>query len=192
MRKKMALALAGLAALAIGASSLTFASAASPKAAPVGVWGRPAGWSVPAGQPESLESHAGGQTLVVNARATNFQFINVDGRGFNAGDYFVLKERVFNRQQTRRVGRNNIQCTANFPARFSRVAYICEVVMTLSNSAGGSGQITMEGAPVFRQNTSGFTLAITGGTGHFQNVRGEVHLRFTGQNTERWTLHLLP
>lgn len=188
MRKKLGIAIAVLAAASIAAGSITFASAASPAPTNFGAWGRPAGWGRSISQPASLASHVDGETIIVTTRETNSKNIDVDGRGFTPGDYFVLREKVFNRRGTRQVGYDNVQCTAHFPFSRNRVTSLCEGTFTFTaRGFHGQGTITFQGLVSFTQTTGRFDIAVTGGTGHFQNARGELHATNRGL-----VFHLIP
>ena len=183
MRKRLftTLAVAALATVVIG--SLALSSTASP-GSPIGPWGRFPGRSYTT--PEAPRSHEGGQTIVLTGRTANFAFVDVGRRGESAGDYFVLRDRLFRRG--RNVGAIRAQCTANFPFTGFRQALVCQGVATLF----GSGQIAWQGARVFTPTTGGIDLGITGGTEHWQNVRGEIHVRFISEEATRYIFHLLP
>jgi hypothetical protein len=49
----------------------------------------------------------------------------------------------------------------------------CSVTLTLPD-----GQITLQGAISFDENTDRFTVAITGGTGDYNEAQGQVKVRF--------------
>ncbi len=123
------------------------------------------------------------QTIRLVAHQTSFRFVRVPGQTSQQpvpGDQIVFTERV-NRAGTA-AGTDQINCTV-----VGR-ALICDAVFALSD-----GTISVTGkVPVNGPGQGGATLAVTGGTGRFQNVRGEVHVRSTGPNTEAETFHLLP
>ncbi len=142
MGKRLLVTLSAVALLGLLAGSITFASASSTQDSPVGPWGRPKGWTLQDG-PVSLASHEGGDSFVVREQLTNEKFINVDGRGFQPGDYFVFRVNFFSREG-RRVGHGNNQCTAHFPLNFERgpATFLCRGAWTF-NATGfhGRGQI---------------------------------------------------
>jgi hypothetical protein len=131
-------------------------------------------------------SHEGGQTIIVTPKETNSTAIDVDGAGPGPGDYFVFRDNLWNEDSVF-VGRDNGQCTINFPANQTRLSLNCAVALTF-NGAGGipEGQIMVEGNVVFSETTTTVAVPITGGSGHYQNVRGEVHVG------DKLVLHLLP
>jgi hypothetical protein len=181
MRKRLWFVVAAVALVGVVGGSLMLPSAASSETPSIGAWGKPKGWSS-SGQSVSIQSHEGGQTIRVREVPLNEKFINVDGRGLQPGDYVVFREALV--RNGRRVGILLGNCTVQFPTNRRVFTIQCDASATLS----GRGEITAAGRAQFSQNAApDATLAITGGTGHFQNVRGEVHL------TERGSIfHLLP
>jgi len=134
-------------------------------------------------------THEGGRTLVVTATRTNGREVDVEGDGeFGPGDYVVFRERILNEDGVR-VGRDNGQCTVNFPTNETRFSINCAVAFTFTGAGGiRRGEIMVEGNVLFTQTTSTLTVPITGGSGHYQNVRGEVHVR----GEDEIVFHLLP
>ena len=115
--------------------------------------------------------------------------VNVNGPRFGPDDYFLFKERLINRAGTR-VGTDNIICTVHFPFVQNRFGILCEGTFTFSGRGGiERGTISVEGVLVYRAGVHSFALAVTGGTGHYQNVRGEVHVPAEGNSL---TFHLIP
>ena len=134
-------------------------------------------------------SHEGGDTFVVRGREVAGKEVNVNGPRFGPGDYFLFKEKLRNRAGTH-VGYDNIICTAHFPFTRERSAVLCEGTFTFFGRGGiEKGKISVEGMIVFREGIDSFPIPITGGTGHYQNVRGELHVPTQGSNL---TFHLIP
>ena len=185
IKKKMIalLACVGLVASVTGAMALS--AGAAPDSTRMRAWGRGLVDTRAASEAPVPLSHEGGQTKVLIGREVAGKEIDVNGRGFTPGDYSLFKEKLYNRAG-KHVGYDNVVCTAHFPLTERRAAFFCEAVITLFDR----GRITVEGLLTFSRNQQGTTpLAITGGTGHFQNVRGEVHVPSRGT---RLVLHLLP
>lgn len=131
------------------------------------------------------------QAFTVLAHATNFKMINVGSKGIGPGDYVV--ERWALRRGGAPGGRLNDQCTINFSPAPSHPAALCSLAFTL----GRKGEITADGSVVFAPAPEGFRpvpfdLPVTGGTGRFQNARGQVHVRFLGVADASFTFHLIP
>ena len=131
------------------------------------------------------------RTFTVLAHATGFKMINVDGKGIGPGDYVV--ERWTLRRGGTLAGRLNDQCTINFNQAPSHPTALCSFAFTLT----GTGEITADGSVVFAPAPEGFrpvpfTLPVTGGTGSFQNARGQIRVKFLGVADARFTFHLIP
>lgn len=131
------------------------------------------------------------QHFTALAHASNFKMINVDGKRFGPGDYAV--ERWSLRRNGAPAGHLNDQCTINFNQTPSRPTALCLFAFTIS----GKGEITADGSVVFAPAPEGFrpvpfNLPITGGTGTYQNARGQIHVKFRGVADARFTFHLFP
>jgi hypothetical protein len=123
------------------------------------------------------------QTIRLVAHQTPVSFVRVPGQTSQqpvSGDQIIFGERVTRGGVT--VGHNLVHCTV------VRHALICDAVFSLHD-----GTISANGrVPVNGPGRSGTRIAVTGGTGRYQNVRGEVHVFSTGRSTETEVLHLLP
>jgi hypothetical protein len=123
------------------------------------------------------------QTIRLSAHQSAVRFVPVPGQTSQRpipGDQILFTERL-SRAGTA-AGTDQVHCTV------VGHALICDAVFALAN-----GTITVNGkVPVNGPGRGGSTLAVTGGTGRFQNVRGEVHVRGTGPHSETETFHLLP
>jgi hypothetical protein len=143
--------------------------------------------AAPASRPDITTA----RTFTVVAHATNFKLINVDGKGIGPGDYVV--ERWALRRGGTPGGRLNDQCTIGFNQAPSHPTALCSFAFTVT----GKGEITAEGSVVFAPAPEGFrpvpfTLPVTGGTGSFQNARGQIRVKFLGVADARFTVHLIP
>ena len=112
-------------------------------------------------------------------------FVNVGDSAEGPGDYDVFRYDVFSEGKSlTRVGDAFVTCVNQFPPAGSQ----CEAVTRLD----GRGDITFQGlAP--RDISEDFTLAVTGGTGDFRNVRGENTAELVSQDpfTQRFTIDLI-
>ena len=147
--------------------------------------------SIASATPNNQPDITTAQTFTVLAHATNFKMINVDGEDIGPGDYLV--ERWALRRSGSPAGRLNDQCTINFNQTPSNPTALCSFAFTFT----GRGEITGDGAVVFAPAPEGFrpvsfNLPVTGGTGIYQNARGQIHVEFLGVADARFTFHLLP
>jgi hypothetical protein len=176
-----------VALLGLVAASLSLSAGATPNAVKFKSWQDNPLTSRAAAVPAS---HGDGQRLVVRTTQTNNRNVDVEGDGQGPGDYFVFKDKVYNKNGDK-VGRDNGQCTINFPANETRFSINCAVAFTFTGAGGvRRGKIMVEGNLRFTETTTTIRLPITGGSRHYENVRGEVHVG--GGNTTKIVFDLLP
>jgi hypothetical protein len=112
-------------------------------------------------------------------------FVNVNDSADGPGDYTVFRDDLLSEGKSQtKVGDNFIICVG----QFAPAAAQCEGVARLE----GRGDITFQGlAP--RDISEDFTIAVTGGTGDFRNVRGEATLELVSPDpfTQRFRLDLI-
>jgi hypothetical protein len=115
------------------------------------------------------------QVVVRDALLT---YVDLGPPGTSVGDMLVKNSPLFNRSNTRRVGRGLISCVfvdLQGPPRCN------------SETVLRRGTIALQG----ELTQPRFVFAVTGGTGAFQNARGEAHGRvLRGSNRVRLTFHL--
>jgi len=119
-----------------------------------------------------------GETLVVIQSPPRQQYIDLGAPGPSPGDLLAFASTLAN-QAGIPIGDLHIACTQNF----DQVA-VCAGIFNLS----GRGKISVDASPVFPNPTVGM---VTGGTGEFQNVRGEAHIVPQPDGTTKITFHLL-
>ena len=148
--------------------------------------------SIAAATPKATPDITTAQTFTVLAHATNFTPINVGGKDFGPGDYAV--ERWVLRRSGARVGRLNAQSTINFNQTPSKPTALYFLAFTFT----GKGELTADGSIVLAPTPEGgfrpipFDLPVTGGTGIYQNARGQIHVEFLTDADARFTFHLIP
>jgi hypothetical protein len=119
----------------------------------------------------------------LNGRAT----LDLAGKpdAYNAGDRYIFRSILRDEQQAR-VGQMFVDCTVQFAKRDS-----CSHIYDLE----GRGTITALGMiPVSQLKLGGtWQLAITGGTGEFENVGGSTTVTIVDDaGDSQHSLHLLP
>ncbi|HZC99557.1 MAG TPA: hypothetical protein VFA46_05015 [Actinomycetes bacterium] len=119
-----------------------------------------------------------GETLVVIQSPPRQQYVDLADPGPSPGDLLVFASTLAS-QAGNPTGDLHIACTQNF----DQVA-VCVGIFDLS----GRGKISVDASPVFPSPTVGM---VTGGTGEFQNVRGEAHIDPQPDGTTKITFHLL-
>ncbi len=101
-------------------------------------------------------------TIRLTTRGLAEQFVDRAGPGRGAGDMIVIRELLYNKAITRKaIGHAELVCT--YTGEFSRQ---CNGTFSLPR-----GKIVVAGALVYRQF---YVLAVVGGTGLYDNVRGSL------------------
>jgi allene oxide cyclase len=103
-------------------------------------------------------------TLKFVERATSDAVLDLGAKGDSAGDVLTFANEVYDAANKKKVGTTNGYCIRTVPGK----AWECFWTLTLSE-----GQITTAG-PFFDGADS--ILAVTGGTGDYANVGGEMKL----------------
>ena len=119
-----------------------------------------------------------GETLVVIQSPPRQQYVDLGDPGPSPGDLLMFASTLASQAGTP-IGDLHIACTQNF----DQVA-VCVGIFNLSRR----GKISVDASPVFPNPTVGM---VTGGTGEFQNVRGEAHIDPQPNGTTKITFHLL-
>jgi hypothetical protein len=178
VRTKLSAALLGLALLGLLAGGITIA-AASPKAPATNTWGMPASATAAPSQALPGPDITTATTIVVISRNETQTDIDNPPAGLSQGDEGVVHSPLFNRAGAR-VGRLDVQFQFT-----SLQPMAIQVVFTASLS---KGQIAAQGVAGAGQT---FTVGVAGGTGAYQNARGQVRVEFQA-NQVVLTYHLIP
>jgi allene oxide cyclase len=109
------------------------------------------------------------QTIHVIEHLTAVTTGDVPPAGDSAGDQLVFHDLLFDAADKHQVGLNNGDCVRTV------VHQVMECFLTVFLSAG---QITLEGP--FYDSGADSMFAITGGTGAYQEARGQMRLHATG------------
>jgi len=118
-------------------------------------------------------SRGDGHRLNVIEHAVTDTVIDVGAPGDSTGDLLTFHNELFNASDTTVVGTDQGECVRIDPAAGT---WECRWTNVLRG-----GQITVEG-PFFDAQDS--VLAVTGGTGRYRNVRGEMELTSLVGGTE--------
>lgn len=121
----------------------------------------------------------GQETLVIVSTPLRMKLVDLGPAGESPGDVFLAKEAFWDESQATRLGTSWFECTIDF----GTVA-LC----TAAARIDGRGWLTGTGAVDLTAER--FTFPITGGTGDFQNVTGEVHEMDIDQERQRLEFHL--
>jgi allene oxide cyclase len=107
---------------------------------------------------------AGNTTLKLVERATTDAVTDLGAKDDSAGDLLTFANEIYDEGNANKLGDNNGWCIRTVPGK----AWECFWTLTLAD-----GQITVEG-PFLDAGDS--TFAVTGGTGKYSGVRGEMKL----------------
>jgi hypothetical protein len=99
------------------------------------------------------------------------------------GNQFVSAHDVF--RDHRKIGTDGASCQVIDVVGTDRLRVQCVASLSLPQ-----GQLTAQGLPVFTEQDTTFTLAITGGTGAYDGARGEVTVRPIDAQHSRYTIVL--
>jgi hypothetical protein len=123
------------------------------------------------------------ETITTIGTTVRDRFVDLGKRGFTPGDMIVFVDRVTNEADDARLGTGRIQCTVHIGGWG-----ICVGTFAFTDR----GEIVGEGMVPLSEESPSFDIPVTGGTGDFANVRGEVHVESVSENEERLTFDLIP
>lgn len=123
--------------------------------------------------PATAQARAHQRSITVIEHASTDTTIDVGAKGDSTGDLLTFHNRVYDRRDRHRVGRDQGRCIRIDPKAGS---WECAWTVMLRH-----GQLTVEG-PFYDTHDS--TLAVTGGTGRYRGARGEMRLRSRAGGTK--------
>jgi len=164
--------------VAVVAVGVSLASASSKGGARV--WGAPVGMAHFA---QAAAAPSADPTITVIAKHQTETDLDEPPTGFSQGDEVTIGSALFNRVGAR-VGQLDVH--GAFTALFRNSARgQFEFTATLRQ-----GAITATGVATFSDTSTGFTAAVTGGTGAYQKTDGWVHVIFITATTTKFVYHL--
>lgn len=138
--------------------------------------------AMPHGWPQSARPSAPdittGQTLKIVAHYERFRAIDVGRTGDSPGDYNVFEETLRD-QSGAVIGSDSARCMNIV------MSYRCDATFAFR----GKGTIEVSGSFIA---PAPLTLAVTGGTGAYQNVRGQARITGGSGNNTDFTFSLIP
>jgi hypothetical protein len=123
-----------------------------------------------------------GDAIRVTARFIDEAEIDLPPSGFGAGDRFVITQDLYRDEE--KVGHSGIECT------FVRLEGEAATAQCVASFVLPAGQITVQGLVTFSQDDEPFTVAVTGGTGRYRDVDGELRVEPVSEEEERLTFRL--
>jgi len=182
MARKLIISGLGVTLVAAALVGVSLASASSGGGARV--WGAPASMVHYA---HAAHGAAAGDptTIVVLTRHERETDVDNPPAGFSQGDEAAITSALFN-TGGQRVG--HIDAQGVFTAVFS-TTQVARGQFTFTATLA-HGQITATGVGTFSASATGFTAAVTGGTGAYRNTDGQVRVIFTGPHSTRFVYSL--
>ncbi len=119
-----------------------------------------------------------GRTLTVLTKTRQEKVVDLDPQGATQGDMRVVNAPLYNQSGKQKVGRFDLFCVSTDPADEANEKYHmaqCTYTYTLAG-----GEITAQGVSAFPKLSkipSTAVDAVSGGTGKYAGVRGEVSLQ---------------
>jgi hypothetical protein len=113
----------------------------------------------------AAEADRAATRITVVERAVSDAVVDLDPDGDSAGDLLTFANPVYDRSNSRKVGRDQGSCIRTVVGK----AWQCSWTTWLPK-----GSLVVEG-PFY--DTRGSTMAITGGTGAYARARGVMHLK---------------
>ena len=123
------------------------------------------------------------ETLVLNDKTIKQANVDVGKPGFGVGDSFQFVDALTDPADGSAMGKAHGSCTVEL----QKWVY-CQAVAVISDR----GQIVVAGLIKGSNGPSTNDLAITGGTGEFDNVRGSLQIDQTSNNKSTLTFTLIP
>jgi hypothetical protein len=134
------------------------------------------------------DDHRHEQVFHLTAQTDQLAFVDNGPPGPSVGDQLIFSDRIHRAGHP--IGTAASTCTI---ARITSPTMTCHLTVAL---ALPDGQITLHGSTETLDHppTAGeqirFTLAVTGGTGHYRTARGHADGLDTGSGEEHYTIHL--
>jgi hypothetical protein len=124
-----------------------------------------------------------GQTIRLVDKLVSEANLDLGDTGEGVGDRFVFSGDLYKGDE--KVGEDGGECVI---VRFvERVAATANCVATLSLPGG---QITVQGLVEFTDEEEPFTVAVTGGTGRYDEADGEMTIETVSDTEDRFTIRL--
>jgi hypothetical protein len=159
---------AGVVVLLLAVASITVASASSSSTS------------------SSAANNGKVEVIRVTAITAQETFLDLGDTGDSLGDQIVFSQDLF--RGGKKVGIAGAQCTLVHLEPAVSVTFQCLATAQLPR-----GQITVQGLLTFSEETEGVPerFAITGGTGRYRTVHGEVIVRNVSETEDRITFRII-
>jgi hypothetical protein len=140
------------------------------------------------GQTGSTAATAVDDTLHLDSKRVQEKYIDVGARGPSVGDRDVFSENVFEHGENKRIGRTAGFCDVTYVYKNSRGHVTNALMQCVGTIKLGDDSITVQGPVTWKGHTS--TLAITGGTGRYDDAHGEFVVKDVSDTRSEYTLRV--
>ncbi len=157
----------------------------------IGLWGAVGFASPKDNGDDGHHDNDKGRTLTVLTKTRQEKVVDLDPQGATQGDMRVVNAPLYNASGKQKVGRFDLVCVSTDPADEANEKYHmaqCTYTYTLAG-----GEITAQGVSAFPKLSKippTVVDAVSGGTGKYAGVRGEVSLQ-TRANKAISTFHFV-
>ena len=125
----------------------------------------------------------GGRTIRLVDKVVSEAELDLGETGFGVGDRFVFSGDLYKGDE--KVGEDGGECIITRVV--SETSQTANCVATLSLPGG---QITVQGLVAFTADEEPFTVAVTGGTGRYDEADGEMTIETISDTEDRFTIRL--
>lgn len=141
------------------------------------------------GQTGSTAATTVDDTLHLIAKAAQEKYIDVGAKGPSVGDRDVFSENVFDSDgRGERVGRTAAVCDVAYVYKNSNGKVTNALMQCTGTIKLGDDSITVQGPVTWTGKTN--TLAITGGTGRYDDAHGEFTVKDVSDTKSEYTLRV--
>jgi hypothetical protein len=149
------------------------------------------GFASPEDNHDGHHNNDEGRTLTVLTKTREARVVDLKPQGPSHGDMRVLNAPLYNATGKKKVGRLDLFTVLTDPAdKSSEKAHVVESVYTYTLPGGEISVQGMGALPTLTEPAPSQVDAISGGTGTYAGVRGEVHLETRG-NKVTSTFHFI-
>jgi hypothetical protein len=141
--------------------------------------------------PTDTQSDANGDILTVLTKSREAEDVDLSPRGASQGDMRVVNAPLYDESGAKRIGRLDLYCVTTDPAdKPNESANMEECASTYTLPGGEISVLGVTAFPKLSVPPRRGVNAISGGTGKYAGVRGEVHIETRG-NEVIITFHLI-
>ena len=141
------------------------------------------------GQTGSTAATSVDDTLHLIAKSAQEKYIDVGAKGPSVGDRDVFSENIYDRDgRGDRLGRTSAVCDVTYVYKNSSGKVTNALMQCVATIKLGDDSITVQGPVTWSGKTS--TLAITGGTGRYDDAHGEFTVKDVSDTKSEYTLRV--